>query len=319
MDSWVVMFTGQGSQRVGMGSDVNEAVQSQAVWDCASDIAGFDVRRVCWKGPMGKLTETRYQQVAVTAVNLASYYALKASQLLPEDLVFIGHSVGEYAALHASGALDLESTFKAVNERAIGMQAQAEQTDGAMYAVKGGSSAQLEAVIDAMELRGQVVIANDNSPLQAIIAGPSSLVKRVGAELVQHRLQTVRLAVNGAWHSPLMAGMLPEYASLLKRLDFRMPSSEILMNRSAQEPLSLAEMQDNLSAHVVETVRWRETVEKLLQRNKTHFLEVGPRKVLCALVADHGILGAQEKAMHCSQLLGKPTQPAARLEEVPAC
>lgn len=319
MDSWVVMFTGQGSQRVGMGSDVNEAAQSKAVWDCASDISGFDVRHVCGKGPMGKLSETRYQQVAVTAVNLASYYALKGSQLLPEDLVFIGHSVGEYAALHASGALDLESTFKAVNARAIGMQAQAEQTDGAMYAVKGGSRAQLEAVIDAMGLRGQVVIANDNSPLQVVIAGQSGLVKQVGAELAGRRLQTVRLAVNGAWHSPLMAGMLPEYASLLKDLDFRMPSSQILMNRSTQEPLSLAEIQDNLSSHVVETVRWRETVEKLLQRNKARFLEVGPRKVLCALVADCGVLGAQAQATHCSQLLGKPPQPSARLEEVPAC
>ncbi|MCW5237157.1 hypothetical protein [Verminephrobacter eiseniae] len=80
-----------------------------------------------------------------------------------------------------------------------------------------------------------------------------------------------------------MAGMLPEYGSLLRSLDIRMPSSQILMNRSAQEPLSPQEIRDNLAYHVVETVRWRETVEKLLQRNKARFLEVGPRKVLCAL------------------------------------
>jgi len=321
VDSWVVMFTGQGAQRVGMGSDVDEAAKSKAVWDCACDISGFDVRRMCWKGPMGKLSETRYQQVAVTAVNLASYYALKASRLLPEDSVFIGHSVGEYSALHASGALDLEQTFKAVNARAIGMQTQAEQTKGAMYAVKGGSIVQVNDVIDAMGLHGQVVIANDNSPLQVVIAGNSGIVKQVGAELSGRRLPTVRLAVNGAWHSPLMAGMLPEYGSLLRSLDIRMPSSQILMNRSAQEPLSPQEIRDNLTYHVVETVRWRETVEKLLQRNKARFLEVGPRKVLCALVPDCGSLGSQAQTTHCSQMLRSlPSHlPAPRLQEAPAC
>src|SRR6218665_3420568 len=101
------MFTGQGAQRVGMGSDVDEAAKSKAVWDCACDISGFDVRRMCGKGPMGKLSETRYQQVAGTAVNLASYYALKASRLLPEDSVFISHRVCGHSGLHASGALDL--------------------------------------------------------------------------------------------------------------------------------------------------------------------------------------------------------------------
>src|SRR6218665_4073949 len=116
------MFTGQGAQRVGMGSDVDEAAKSKAVCDCACDISGFDVRRMCWKGPMGKLSETRYQQVAVTAGNLASYYALKASRLLPEDSVFIGHSVGEYSELTARGALDLEHTFKTATNRAIGIQ-----------------------------------------------------------------------------------------------------------------------------------------------------------------------------------------------------
>src|SRR6218665_1022846 len=115
------MFTGQGAQRVGMGSDVGEAAKSKAVWDCRCDVSGFDGRRMCWKGPMGKLSETRCQQVAVTAVNLASYYALKASRLLPEAPVFIGHSGGGYSALHASRGLDLEQTFKAVNARAIGM------------------------------------------------------------------------------------------------------------------------------------------------------------------------------------------------------
>lgn len=321
MNSLVVMFTGQGSQRIGMGSDVDDMPESKAVWDCASDISGLDVRRICWKGPMSKLSETRYQQVAVTAVNLANYYVLKSSHLLPEDAAFIGHSVGEYSALHACGSISLESTFKAVNARAIGMQAQAERTDGAMYAVKGGSSARVKDIIDAMELGGQVVIANDNSPLQVVIAGHSESVRKVGAELSACRFPTVRLAVNGAWHSPLMAGMQQEYGNLLKNIDIRMPVSQIFMNRSTQEPLSPEDIRDNLLSHVVETVRWRETVENLLQSNKTRFLEIGPRKVLCALVADCGILGIQAQAIHCSQVRKKPLrgQSVEHQEEASAC
>src|SRR6218665_2756097 len=146
------MFTGQGAQGVGMGSDVDEAAKSKAVWDCACDISGFDVRRMCWKGPMGKLSETRYQQGAVTAANLASYSALKASRLLPEDSVFIGHSGGEYGALHASAALDVVHTFKAVNARAIGMGTQAEQTKGEMYAVKGGSIVEVNDVTHCSQM-----------------------------------------------------------------------------------------------------------------------------------------------------------------------
>lgn len=321
MNSSVVMFTGQGSQKIGMGSGVDDVPESREVWDCASDISGFDVRRTCWKGPMSKLSETRYQQVAVTAVNLASYYALKSSHLLPESAAFIGHSVGEYSALHACGSMSLETTFKAVNARAIGMQTQAEQTKGGMYAVKGASCARVKDVIASMGLSGQVVIANDNSPLQVVIAGQSELVRHVGTQLLAHSLHSVKLIVNGAWHSPLMAGMQNDYSSFLEDMDIKMPASHIFMNRSTKKPLSLEEIRENLLSHVVETVRWRETVEELLQTNQTRFLEIGPRKVLCTFVADCGILGSQAQMMHSSQLRRKSfqEQSTARQEEASAC
>jgi len=301
--AWVVMFTGQGSQQIGMGAEADTAPGSREVWDCACDISGFDVRRICWKGPMTKLAQTRYQQVAVTAVNLARWYALAASHLAPEDAVFLGHSVGEYAALNACGTLSLEATFQAVHARANLMQAQADQSDGAMYAVKGGASTPMQALIDEMGLAGQVVIANDNSPAQVVIAGAAEQVKAVSAKLAQTGLSTVKLPVNGAWHSPLMAAMLPEFGALLDRLHMQMPSSPILMNRSAREPASLDEIRDNLTTHVVETVRWRDTIDTLLQRGHTHFLEVGPRKTLCALLPDHGEPGARAQAIHYQQRL----------------
>jgi len=302
MNPWVIMFTGQGSQQIGMGQDTDHASSSKAVWDCASDLSGFDVRRMCWKGPMNKLAHTRYQQVAITAVNLASYYALKAGSLLPDDAILIGHSIGEYSALHASGVLDLETTFKVVNARALGMQTQAECTDGAMYVVKDGACTQVKALIARMGLDGQVVIANDNSPRQVVIAGETGLVKQVSIELSAMSLPTIKLPVNGAWHSPLMDGMLADYASLLKGLHWQMPVTPILMNRTAQAPGSINELRHNLTHHLVETVRWRETIETLLQRQHTQFLEIGPRKVLCGLVADCDALGASVRS-HCLPLL----------------
>jgi len=309
MPSSVIIFTGQGSQQIGMGKDVDTAPESRAVWDCASEITGYDVRRLCWKGPMNKLAQTRYQQVAVTAVNLASWYALKAANALPDNPVLIGHSVGEYSALHAGGALDLEATFKAVHARAQWMEEQARNTDGAMYAVKGGTRAKVQDLLAHMGLAGHVVIANDNSPRQVVIAGETAFVKTASAKLAEVGLPSVKLPVNGAWHSPLMDGMLAGFGTLLNELPMHMPTSPILMNRTTREPASLDEIRANLTTHVVETVRWRETIDRLLQRGHTDFLEIGPRKLLCALIADHGEAGAHAHTVHCQQ----------RLKESAAC
>jgi len=309
MPSSIIMFTGQGSQQIGMGQDMDTAPGSRAVWDCACDIAGYDVRRLCWKGPMNKLAQTRYQQVAITAVNLAGWYALKTADALPENPILIGHSVGEYSALHAGGALALEATFKAVHARAQWMEEQARQSDGAMYAVKGAAYAGIKARLEQMGLTGQVVIANDNSPRQVVIAGQTAAVKEAAAKLAEAGLPTVKLPVNGAWHSPLMAGMLAEFGALLGTLPIEMPASPVIMNRSAREPACVDEIRHHLTSHVVETVRWRETIDLLLQRGHTHFLEIGPRKLLCALIADHGEAGANAQTLHCQQ----------RLKEAAAC
>jgi len=303
MPSSIIMFTGQGSQQIGMGQDMDTAPGSRAVWDCACDIAGYDVRRLCWKGPMNKLAQTRYQQVAVTAVNLANWYALKAADVLPDSLVLIGHSVGEYSALHVGGVLDIEATFKAVHARAQLMEAQARLTDGAMYAVKGGAYAEVKEILEHIGLAGHVVIANDNSPRQVVIAGETTPLKDASAQLAEAGLPSVKLPVNGAWHSPLMAGMLVEFGALLGNLPMQMPASPIIMNRSAREPASLDDIRENLTTHVVNTVRWRDTIDLLLKRGHTQFLEIGPRKLLCALIADHGEAGANAQVVHCQQRL----------------
>jgi len=306
MQSWVLMFTGQGSQQIGMGREMDCAPASKAVWDCACDISGSDIRRLCWKGPMNRLSQTRYQQIAVTAVNLAGWYTLKAADLLPESAILIGHSVGEYAALHASGVLDLEATFIAVNSRACLMQAQAEKTDGAMYAVKveqGDASRTVQNVIDKMGLTEQVVIANDNSPKQVVIAGETAQVKAVSQALALSSLVTIKLPVNGAWHSPMMADMRSDYGALLKSLDIKMPLTSVLMNRSAKQPESSDEIREHLTFHVTDTVRWRETIQTLLKCGHTNFLEIGPRKVLASLMTDYQDMGKKNQLEHCLQRL----------------
>jgi len=152
-------------------------------------------------------------------------------------------------------------------------------------------------------------IANDNSPRQVVIAGAIAPVKAASAKLTEVGLPSVKLPVNGAWHSPLMAGMLAPFGTLLDTLDIHMPASPILMNRTAREPATPDEIRNNLTSHVVETVRWRETIDTLLQRGHTQFLEIGPRKLLCALIADHGEAGAHAHTVHCQQ----------RLKESAAC
>lgn len=282
----VHMFPGQGTQHLGMGRTVcDSSPATRAVWDCASDVSGFDVRRLCARGPMTRLSETVHQQVAVTTVNLATLTALRAASL-PSPEVVIGHSVGEYSALYAAGVLDLDDTFRAVAARGRIMQAIAKRTDGAMYALLRADHAQARALLGACGVTDEVTIANDNSPAQQVISGSRRALRVVLQEAARRGLATVRLSVNGAWHSPLMAEGRAELAAVLERLEFRAPTVSVLANTDAAVVDDPAYIRQSLVTHLTATVRWRETMTELLAQGFRCFVEIGPKRVLTRLIAD---------------------------------
>lgn len=298
-----LLFPGQGTQHIGMGEEVCEQSAATArVWDCASEIAGFDLRRLCSKGPMPKLDKTQYQQVAVTCVNVASLVALR-ERGEPQVAAVAGHSVGEFSSLYAAGVLGMEDVFRAVAARGRIMQALAEQTDGAMYAIKGVGRDVIAELIAAHELADGITVANDNSPRQQVISGSKSALKELLPALLRAGFEQVKLPVNGAWHSSLMLAGRDDFQAVIDDLEFAAPQLPLFTNQAAAPVADIAQIRGDLVINLYSTVRWRETMLALAASGVGGFLEVGPKKVLGRLLLDFTELQPLPAVAHVSDYL----------------
>ena len=306
-----LVFPGQGTQHIGMGQEVcDQSPAAARVWDCASDISGFDVRRLCMKGPMPRLDKTQYQQVAVTTVNLAMLEAMRAKLTVGEACV-AGHSVGEFSALYAAGVLGLEDVFRAVTARGAIMNALAEETEGAMHAVKGIDRPGLVALLESQALVDRIDIANDNSPKQQVVSGSRSVLKQWLPTLLRAGFEQVKLPVNGAWHSGLMRKGVDEFQSVIDRLHFAEAGLPVFTNQSAAAVTAPDLLKRDLVSNLYSTVRWCETVVAVADSGVRLMLEVGPKKVLSRLLLDFPTLEGQMTARHAGDVLkaGKAETP----------
>jgi len=287
VEGWILLFPGQGSPVIGMGSDVCDVSPgAKAVWDCASDISGFDVRALCQKGPMTRLIKTRFQQVAVTTVNIALLTLLRERS--PQiETGYAGHSAGEYSALYAAGVMDMETLFRAISQRASIMQELAEQRKGEMHVVKSLSFASLKALIEEMGLAEQLNVCCDNGHMQQVIGGDAAAVKTLIHHLTRQKITSIKLTVNGAWHTPLMNDGVERMRAMLADLTFSSPTSPITMNYSGQTEYSVAQIKENLALHLTHTVRWRESMDLWSQMGYRNYLEISSKKMLCHLLTDH--------------------------------
>lgn len=308
-----MLFPGQGTQHIGMGNEVcDQSPLTARVWDCASDIAGFDVRRLCSKGPLPKLDKTQYQQVAVTVVNIATLEALRAKRQIGEACV-AGHSVGEFSALYAAGVLGLEDVFRGVAARGRIMQALAEQTEGAMYAIKGIDRERLTALIALHELTDRVSVANDNSPRQQVISGCKLALKELLPTLLREGFEQVRLPVNGAWHSNLMRAGGADFQAVMDGLHFAEPQLPVFTNQAAAALHGAEQIKRDLVSNLYSTVRWRETMHSLADSGVRVFLEVGPKKVLSRLLLDFPTLQTSVTTQHAAEHIApSPAQAEAQ-------
>jgi len=282
---WVFVYPGQGSQFIGMGKDFYEADEEcQALLESAERISSKKISKLCFNGPISKLSNTDNLQVATTAVNLAiTHYLKKHTDIRPS--VVMGHSVGEYSALHVAGVLSFEDTIKATAERGNLMQREAKAHKGAMLAVMDCPAATLSEIMEMHFDKNAVVIANDNSQRQKVVSASKDDAAKLSALLSDAGINYVKLPVSGAWHSPLMAGCVEEFAQVLSELDFSQPSVPVVGNLQADFVTDPARIQESLVSHVVEMVRWRESIEFLLSQGYRNFLEVGPKKVLSRLIS----------------------------------
>jgi [acyl-carrier-protein] S-malonyltransferase len=279
------IFPGQGSQYPGMGRDLADNFPaSRKVFEEADDALGFSISSVCFEGTAEELLLTENTQPAILTVSIAALAAMDAEGFPPPSFV-AGHSLGEYSALVAAGALSLSDAVRTVRARGRYMQEAAPVGSGAMAAVMG---AELDAVMNACgeAQQGQVCMpANINSPGQVVIAGDAAAVERA-IELVKERgaKRAIKLNVSAPFHCALMMPAQERLAQDLSRLKFNELRTPVVTNVDAAQVTSGEAARDALVRQVSSPVRWQESIELLISEGVETFIEVGPGKVLSGLL-----------------------------------
>jgi [acyl-carrier-protein] S-malonyltransferase len=279
------IFPGQGSQYAGMGSDLAEKYPaSREVFEEADEALGFSLSQMCFQGTAEELQLTENTQPAILTVSVAALRALAAEGMPPPNYV-AGHSLGEYSALVAAGALSLTDAVRTVRLRGRFMQEVVPLGTGAMAAVMG---ADLETVAAAcLEAQAGEVCspANINSPNQIVIAGHAAAVDRAIALLKERwSKRAIRLNVSAPFHSALMKPAQERLAVELEKLEFHDLRLPLVTNVDAQVIRSGPDARQSLVRQVSAPVRWLESVQLLIREGVGRFVEVGPGKVLCGLV-----------------------------------
>lgn len=273
-------FPGQGSQDVGMGRALAERhPQARAVYDEASEAVGFDVAKLCFEGPIEDLTRTELQQPALVATSLACLRAVETLGIRPDYV--IGHSVGEYSALAAAGAISSRDAVALVRERGEAMAEAARENPGAMAAVLGLEDAVVEELCAAID---QVWPANYNCPGQVVVSGESAAVDRLLVEAAARGARkTVKLRVSGAFHSPLVARAAERLRPVLARAPWSDPSPPFMSTVTAriEEAQRLATI---LVEQLTGPVKFTQAVRGLVKDGVGVFVEIGPGQVLSGLL-----------------------------------
>jgi [acyl-carrier-protein] S-malonyltransferase len=293
------VFPGQGSQKVGMGSELLEA--RPEVFDRyfaeADAVAGVPVRQYALEGPIESLTETNVAQPALFALSLAVHEVAREMEIDPDFVA--GHSLGEYTAAVAAGALSFADGLRLVAERGRLMAAAQDERPGAMAAVLGLAAEQVEAVCAEARSEGVVAPANFNTPTQIVISGEAAGVERAMA-LAEGAGATkvVRLQVGAAFHSTLMEPARDRMAELMAEVAWHDVAVPMASNASGGLVRTGAEVREALTRQIASPVRWVDCVQTLAAEGVTSVLELGAGRTLSGLIRqiDRSITGAAADA-----------------------
>ena len=276
------LFPGQGSQFVGMGKDLYDSnSKAKALFEKADEVLGFELSKILFEGTDEELKQTRVTQPAVF---VHSYISVAVSEDGLQADMMAGHSLGEFTALAASGALTFENALQLVSKRAEAMQKACEEQPSTMAAVLGLPDEVVEELC-AKAKHQPVIVANYNCPGQAVISGSiqgveevATLAKEVGAK------RAMLLKVSGAFHSPFMESARASLEEAIQAVEFHRPSCPIYQNVDAEPHQDPEEIRANLIKQLTSPVLWTQSVQAMIRDGASEFVEYGPGNVLQGLV-----------------------------------
>mgnify|MGYP006099743537 FL=1 len=275
------IFPGQGSQFPGMGKDLFDQYEiAKKLFNQANEILGFDLSKIIFEGAKEDLQQTSVTQPAIY-VHSVILSKVMGDNFNPDAVA--GHSLGEFSALTAAGAIDFESGLKLVSKRAEAMQKACDHEPGTMAAVLGMEDGLVEKI--CADTEGIVVAANYNCPGQLVISGAVPAIEMACESLKNAGARrALILPVGGAFHSPLMEPARIELANAIDATSFKTPRCPVYQNVVAKAVNDPLEIQKNLIDQLTAPVKWTQSINEMLKAGATSFIEVGPGKVLQGLV-----------------------------------
>jgi len=282
-----ILFPGQGSQYVGMGSDFyNKFEIVKKNFELVDETLGYSLSDIILNGPESELKLTKNTQPAIMALGVSIFNDLKnySNLNLKNINFFAGHSLGEYTALVCSGSLTLESAVYLLHERGKAMQQAVPEGHGAMTAVLGMTIEEVENEIKILHTKEVCEVANDNCNGQIVVSGTKEIIKTLNENLKKKNKRGIILPVSAPFHCSLMKDASIKMEEKILKTNFAKPIPSIISNVTAQEENNVDMIKSLLIKQIVSRVRWRESVNYMIKMGITDFIEIGPGKVLSGLI-----------------------------------
>jgi len=282
--STALLFPGQGSQYVGMGSKwIEKYPYAKDFFDRADSALGFSLTKLCLEGPNTELVKTQYTQPAILTSSIAMFEILKREQNISFSYV-AGHSLGEYSALVCAGALDFEEAVKIVNLRGKLMQEAVPVGLGKMAAIIRANETTLLEEIKKLDPKGEELsAANYNSDEQIVVSGSTVSIDKLLLNLKELKIKAIPLNVSAPFHSPLMQTIVPAFTEALNKLNIKKLDVPYIANVDAKVHSDSSVIVNNLARQISGAVMWRQCIKTLVEAGVDRAIEVGPGKVLSGI------------------------------------
>ena len=282
-----VIFPGQGSQYVGMGSDFYKKFDLvKKTFEIVDKTLGFSLTNIILDGSEEELKLTKNTQPAIMTIGVCIFNVLnqKFDFNLNNAKFFAGHSLGEYTALVCSGSLTVERAAYLLHERGKSMQDAVPAGQGAMMAILGMTASEIEKEINLFPKEKICEIANDNSNSQVVVSGEKNVIKILNENLKKKKKKGILLPVSAPFHCSLMKSAAENMKDKIENTDFLKPKPNIISNVTAKEEIDVDRIKPLLIDQITSRVRWKESVDYMIKQGVKDFLEIGPGKVLSGLV-----------------------------------